>query len=375
VKNSLNLGRPFGIKLSIHWTFSLLIVWIVFISLRQGLDLYQIVWHVVFILALFVCVALHEFGHSLVAIRLGGKVRSITLLPIGGLANISEMPESPKDEFLVSAAGPMVNIVIAGLLWVYLAFFHGVGIYEMEYDAITLANFPAMLLVANIFIVAFNLIPAFPMDGGRLFRSALAIRMSKLKATRIASRTGQVFATLFIIAGIFVNPFLVIIGLFVFMGARWEYEMVKYQDILGPFTVNEVVQTVYLDIDSQETLIDAADKLSRLYWRGYVVFHSGLYAGILTRHDLISALHNYGKNTRLEALLDKPNLRLNPDTSLFDAYKLLGKNEADMAPVFDNDKFVGIVDLEKIKDFFLLQKALRKNSKLHPIHRNLPREN
>ncbi len=198
-KYSLNLGKPFGIKVSIHWSFSLLIVWIVFITMRQGLETLQILMHILFVLTLFVCIVLHEFGHSLVAIKFGGEVHSITLLPIGGMANITKMPEKPKEEFLVSLAGPAVNIVIAALLWLYLHYFQPVSFDEMDFSYITRTNFPAMLLAANVFIVAFNLIPAFPMDGGRLFRSALSVWMSRMEATRIAKNIGQVFAIIFLL--------------------------------------------------------------------------------------------------------------------------------------------------------------------------------
>ncbi len=139
----------------------------------------------------FVCVLLHELGHSLVAIKFGGEVHSITLLPIGGMTNITKMPEKPKEEFLVSLAGPAINIVIAGIPGLYLTYFQPVSVEEMEVSYITRENFPAMLLAANVFIVAFNLIPAFPMDGGRLFRSALSVWMSRMEATRTAKNLGH----------------------------------------------------------------------------------------------------------------------------------------------------------------------------------------
>ncbi len=355
---SLNLGKPFGIKVSVHWTFSLLIAWIVFITVRQGLGTTQVLMHVFFILVLFLCVVLHEFGHSLTAIKLGGKVKSITLLPIGGMANITEMPENPRDEFLISAAGPMVNIVIAGLLWIYLGLFHTVDTDQMEFTTITFSNFPVILLAANLFIVAFNLIPAFPMDGGRLFRSALAMKMNRLKATRIAKDIGQIFAVMFIFAGLFFNPFLIIIGFFVFLGAKGEYEMMRYKDILNNYTVKDILMTDYERMDENDSLEDAAEKHAHTSNRGYVITADGKYAGILTKNALIKGLSVYGKKGRIKDVMNENIESVKPDMTLFDVYKNMQLNKYDMVPVKENEKFKGVLDIENINEFFMIQRAM-----------------
>ncbi len=356
---SLRLGKPFGIKVSVHWTFTLLIAWIVFVSINRGLDTGQILMQVLFILALFVCVVLHEFGHSLVAIRLGGEVHSITLLPIGGMANITKMPEKPKDEFLVSAAGPSVNIVIAGLLWIYISVFAPIDLQQLEYEAITFRNFPLMLLAANLFIVAFNLIPAFPMDGGRLFRSALAMKMSRVKATEIAKDIGQVFAVIFIIAGLFINPFLVIIGFFILLGAKGEYEMIRYQDILKNYSVNDVLETQYASLDEKDTLEDAANKLIHISDNGFIITSEGKYAGILSKNDLIHGLNVHGKQAEIKQAMRTDIKPVSPDASLFDIYQNMQKSRNHLVPVFSNDDFIGLLDMENLNDLFTIRKAIQ----------------
>ena len=356
---SLHLGKPFGIQVSVHWTFSLLIVWIVVISINRGLATDQILMHILFIFALFACVVLHEFGHSLVAIRFGGKVESITLLPIGGMANMSKMPEKPREEFLVSAAGPAVNVVIAALLWLYIAFAHPVGIEEMEFETITLNNFPIMLLAANLFIVAFNLIPAFPMDGGRLFRSALSIKMSRLKATQIAKDIGQVFAVIFIVAGLFINPFLIIIGFFVLLGAKGEHEMIKYQDILKNYTVEDVLKKDYAGLGAEDTLGKAAEELVHISDRGFVITSDGSYAGILTRNDLVKGLSTHGRDGQVKEVMSKDLESVDAELPLFEAYINLRKSRLEIVPVMKNDEFAGILDLENVNDFLLIQKAIQ----------------
>ncbi|MFO7977161.1 MAG: site-2 protease family protein [Bacteroidales bacterium] len=313
---------------------------------------------VLFVLALFVCVVLHEFGHSLVAIRLGGEVHSITLLPIGGMANITKMPEKPKDEFLVSAAGPSVNIVIAGLLWIYISVFAPIDMQQLDYEAITFRNFPLMLLAANLFIVAFNLIPAFPMDGGRLFRSALAMKMSRVKATEIAKDIGQVFAVIFIIAGLFINPFLVIIGFFILLGAKGEYEMIRYQDILKNYSVNDVLETEYASLDESDTLEDAANKLIHISDNGFVITSEGKYAGILSKNDLIQGLNVHGKQAEIKQAMRTDIEPVGPESSLFEIYQNMQKSRNHLVPVLSHGDFIGLLDMENLNDLFTIRKVI-----------------
>ncbi len=354
---SLQLGRPFGIKVSVHWTFSLLIAWIVFISVGRGLETPQILMHILFVLSLFVCVVLHELGHSLTAIKLGGEVHSITLLPIGGMAHMSKMPEKPRDEFLVSAAGPMVNVVIAFILWIYITLVQQVDVEQMEFQAITMQNFALMLMAANLFIVAFNLIPAFPMDGGRLFRSALSMKLSRLKATQIAKDIGQIFAILFIVAGLFFNPFLVIIGFFILLGAKGEYEMIKYQEILRNTTVNDIVKTEFAELDENDTLGEAAEKLVHISDNGFVVQSDGEFAGILTKNDLINGLSAHGKESPIKDVMRREPEKVTANTPLFDVYQDMQRQRIYLMPVFEDGQFKGVLDLENLHEFFLIRKA------------------
>lgn len=358
-KYSLYLGKPFGIKLSIHWSFVLLIAWIVFITMRQGLETAQILMHILFILTLFVCVVLHEFGHSLVAIKYGGEVHSITLLPIGGMANITKMPEKPKEEFLVSLAGPAVNIVIAAILGLYLYYFHPTATEDMDFSYITRNNFPAMLLAANIFIVAFNLIPAFPMDGGRLFRSALSIWMSRMEATRIAKNIGQIFAVLFIIAGLYINPFLVVIGFFILLGAKGEYEIMKYQNILENHKVQDIIITDYDELKPEDTLGKAVELLQHISNRGFVIKSDGEYKGLLTQKDLISGLGTHGKEGKIEDSMNSSIESVTPGMDIFEAFKHMRKNKYDIAPVLKDGAFQGVLDIDNINEFFMIRKALQ----------------
>ncbi|MEQ9363278.1 MAG: site-2 protease family protein [Leptospirales bacterium] len=223
MKWSLSLGKIAGIRLFVHWTFSILIVYIFFAHYAAGHGLREALWGAAFIIALFACVLLHELGHALTARRFGITTDYITLLPIGGLANMRRMPDRPSEELLVALAGPAVNFAIAGILAVYLAANNAMpGLDSVHTHQASPGNFLFNLLAVNVVLAVFNLIPAFPMDGGRALRALLAYRLEKSVATRIAAKTGQILAILFVFVGIFINAWLVFIGIFVYLGASAE---------------------------------------------------------------------------------------------------------------------------------------------------------
>ncbi len=208
---SMRLGRVAGIELRVHATFALILAYFGFVAWTRSGALADVLAAVATILLLFLCVLLHEYGHALTARRYGIGTRDITLLPIGGVAMLERMPRDPRQEIVVALAGPAVNLVIAAVLAIALAL--GIG---------RTGGLVGTLLAANLMLAAFNLLPAFPMDGGRVLRALLAMRLERLRATRIAVRIGQALALGLGVAGFFGNPFLVLIGVFVWFGARAE---------------------------------------------------------------------------------------------------------------------------------------------------------
>src|SRR5215203_4058606 len=218
MKWSLYLGKISGIKIFIHWTFLILIGWIFLMHAQAGNDLSEGLWGVIFILALFACVVLHELGHALTAKRFKIVTRDITLYPIGGIASMESLPDKPGQELLVALAGPAVNVVIAAGLWIYMQSADLMPDLTKLKSSDEIQNVPFVfnLFAANVVLVVFNLIPAFPMDGGRVLRAILAFKMDRTKATRIAATIGQFMAMIFVFFGFFFNFWLVFIGLFVF---------------------------------------------------------------------------------------------------------------------------------------------------------------
>ena len=208
---SFKLGQVWGIKLFVHWTFLILLIWAFAMQVGAGESVTAAIERVFFILALFACVLLHEMGHARAALRYGIRTRDITLLPIGGLARLERMPREPKQELVVALAGPAVNVVIAGLIFLVLFALNGnAPVSELlQYEG----GFLQQLMWVNMFLVAFNLIPAFPMDGGRVLRALLARVFNYMTATTVAARIGQILAVAFGVAGLmgFASPMLIFI--------------------------------------------------------------------------------------------------------------------------------------------------------------------
>ena len=228
---SWKLGKIAGIPIFIHWSFWILIGWILFANVAGGETIFQAIKGSVFIFAIFGCVLLHELGHALMAKRFGIGTSDITLLPIGGVAKLERMPEKPREEFLVAIAGPLVNVVIAGAIFVGLLLTSQITPPAMIH--LPGAQFMAHLMYVNLALVIFNMLPAFPMDGGRIFRSLLATRMNYVRATDIAAKTGQFMAILFGVLGIFANPMLLFIAVFVYFGAKAEANYVRARYAYG----------------------------------------------------------------------------------------------------------------------------------------------
>lgn len=228
MRGAWQLGRVAGIVVQVHWTFALLIGWVVLIHLQDGGSAADALRGVALTLAVFLCVVLHEFGHALTARRFGIGTRDITLLPIGGVARLDRMPSDPRQELLVAGAGPAVNVVLALALGAVLVL---TGRYASMIDSARVgAGFLGQLLLINVVLVVFNLLPAFPMDGGRVLRALLALRWPYVQATRWAATVGQVIAVALGFAGVMLPSFiLVLIALFVFSGARAEARMVQAQ--------------------------------------------------------------------------------------------------------------------------------------------------
>jgi Zn-dependent protease/CBS domain-containing protein len=356
MKYSLYLGKVSGIKISVHWTFLILIVWIVLANMRSGLGFNEIVWSVGFILTIFFCVILHELGHALTAQRFKIKTREISILPIGGVAQLESIPEEPKEELLVALAGPAVNIVIAALLFPFVKFSSNIG--ELETLArIGPGNFLIALMTINLWLALFNLIPAFPMDGGRVLRALLAFKVSHAKATSIAASIGQVLAIVFVFFGFFYNPFLIFIGFFIFLGAQSEAVYARSKFMLKGYTVNDVLMHEIPMIDDQASVKEAASILLSSQNKNFVVNHSGKPVGTLSRDEIIKALGDRGETVSVAEVKDQNMVFLSPEMPLEKAWQILQQEKKPLMLVMSDGELAGVVDEENLAEFILIQTA------------------
>lgn len=287
---SLRLFTVAGTDVRLHPTFLLLVAWIGVVHGLQG-GVRGALWGILFISLLFACVVLHEFGHILAARRYGIRTPDVTLLPIGGVAALERMPEKPSQEIVVALAGPVVNVVIALLLAVVLgARIEPSQIAELQ-RAQTGDGLLVQLTAANVALALFNLIPAFPMDGGRVLRALLAARLGHTRATRVAARIGQMVAVLLGFWGLFGNPLLVLVAIFVFMAAAGEAGYVEARDVTRGHLAGSAMITRYEQLGPQSCVDDAAQLLLRTTQHEFpVVDGGGRLRGVVTRETIIAAL-------------------------------------------------------------------------------------
>jgi len=356
---SWRIGRIAGIPVKVHWTFLILIAWVLIDSWSQSKDPLTAAAGVSFIVVVFGCIVLHELGHALMARHFGIKTFDITLLPIGGVARLQRMPDRPGQELQVALAGPAVNVAIATLLY----FVVGVGFPEATNNAQKLvrSQFGPSLLAFNVIVVLFNLLPAFPMDGGRVLRALLAMRLPYPKATRLAASVGQFMAIMFGLAGLVIpNPFLLLIALFVWIGAESEAVMVEERVFLKDTPVRTSMLTDYRTVTPEDTLGHAAELLLAGSQQDFpVVSGQGpAFAGVLTRSDLMAGLARGGPSAHVADFTKHQIAGVEADSPLSEAVARLREGHGPCLQVLDKGKTVGLLTLENVTEFLMVRAAL-----------------
>jgi Zn-dependent protease len=355
---SWKIGEVAGIGVYVHATFLLLILFILIVDWTQAGNLKIALAGVGFVLAVFLCVVLHEFGHALAARRYGIRTRDITLLPIGGLARLERMPDEPREELAVALAGPAVNVLIAAVLYLVL----GLRGVEPRIDAFRLVggDFLNNLLSVNVVLAVFNLIPAFPMDGGRVLRALLATRLEYTRATQIAARTGQAIAFVFGLVGLFSNPFLLFIALFVWMGAEQEASMVQMRTSLGGIPVQRVMQTEFRALSAEDTLASAIEHILAGAQQDFPVLEGNRILGILTRDSLLRVLAERGSVGYVRDAMQTEFMTADSHDMLEQVLARLQDCKCRSLPVLHGGKLVGLFTMDNVGEFLMIQAALRR---------------
>ncbi|MEX2512646.1 MAG: site-2 protease family protein [Cyclobacteriaceae bacterium] len=359
MKFSLYLGKYSGIKVYIHWTFSLLLLWIIISNMQSGAAIADTGWTILFILSIFFCVILHEFGHALTAQKYGIQTKDIILLPIGGLARLEKLPEDPKQELKVALAGPLVNVILFLLLGI-VVYFTGFDQNQIEEAHLDGESIWVFLASANLILALFNLLPAFPMDGGRVLRALLSIKMSRVKATEIAGGIGQMMAIFFVFFGLFNNPILVLIGIFIFLGAQAEVNHTKQNFFLKGFQVGDALMRKFSIVAYDAPLQKAVDKLLDSQATHFVVVKEDEPIATLSREEIIMGLKEGNGQISIQKAADSNPLKIDIYMPLEDALKKMASENKKVALVYEGLQFLGILDQENITEFIMVKNALTK---------------
>ncbi len=407
MRGSLKLFTWFGIPVHLHWTFGFILLYAFYLGAFEGNGLISIVWFIGLFASLFTCVLLHEYGHALTARQYDVETQDIILTPIGGIARLEKMPEKPRQEFLVAIAGPLVNVVIAAILLLSCRIFLKPELWELiiwtvkQYfqplydffsalftgdwaalsaqfsgdrlppeDAEEMADivngyglsdnsllfYLPILIVINIMLVLFNLVPAFPMDGGRIFRALLAMRIGRPRATRVASIVGQVIAGIFVLYGLTSGQItLALIGFFVFSTARTENSMVQLDAVLQQYKARDLVRPQFTRLLVTDWMQTPITLLKEGLERHFLVFDlNDQLVGTLDESDIIAALKKRDLSVEIGEYAREPVEIVRPQESLKYVYYVLMQRRQGILAVADENGLIGVIDQEGLRHFLRL---------------------
>jgi Zn-dependent protease len=352
---SIKIGRYAGIDVFMHFTFVLLVAWVAMVHWREGQRIADAVSGVAFILTVFLCVVLHEYGHALMARRFGIRTKDIILLPIGGVARLERMPTNPIQELWVALAGPAVNVVIAIGLFVWLK--ATATIAPLETLTVTAGPFLERILAVNVIMIVFNMIPAFPMDGGRVLRALLATRQSYGRATQTAASIGQGIAVLFGFFGLFYNPFMLFIALFVWIGAAQEAGLTQMKAAIGGIPIQQAMISDFKSLDVNDSLNRAVALTLSGAQKDFPVFNNGQLEGVLTQTDLLKALRDGGGQAMVASALRRDFVTVDYFDMLESAFDKLNACDCHTLPVTRDGKLIGLVTMDNLGEYMRIQAA------------------
>ncbi len=362
---SVNIGSIAGTAIRIHFTFVIFLAWIFLASLFSG-GLAPALNGLAFMLLLFACVLAHEFGHIFTARAFGVPTPDVTLLPIGGVARLARIPDKPSEEFLVAIAGPLVNVAIAAVLIAAGATLDTQHLVAMESTKVSLVD---RLAEVNLFLAVFNMIPAFPMDGGRVLRALLATRLGHLRATEIAASIGQLVAFGLGFLGLFGNPLLIFIAVFVYLAASSESQLVAIRAMSRDVPVGAAMMTEFATLTPDEHIDAAIETLLRTSQSEFPVIDAEhRLVGLLDRDGMIRALKTLGPDARVQQAMtiDVPTVSVR--SCLEDAFRILQEKNAPAVGIVDPlGRLVGLITSETVGEMLMVQHALPKGAHIGPI--------
>jgi stage IV sporulation protein FB len=364
---SFTIARIAGTKVRIHLTFILLLAWLGTSFWVNGSPL-EAVRGVAYTITIFLCVLLHEFGHAFAALKYGITTPSITLFPLGGLARLSRIPKEPEQELFIAAAGPLVNLVIASVLLLF-------RFEALTWTLPTISNVPGNyldhLIWINLVLALFNLIPAFPMDGGRILRALLGYFMTRESATTIAAAIGQSLAVagclLAVLTG---HPILFLISLFVFFSAKSEADLVRTEHLLMGITASDASVTEFHTLKLTDTIDDVVKRLLETSQVDFpVVNDHGQCIAIVTQSQLFGTLREHGNNALVSDMIDTIPAQIEADAPLLEAWEKLRNSKLTAAADVDKEgRLTSWLTMSNLTEFILTQTALHDFATHHRTH-------
>ena len=366
---SFQIARINGISIKVHITFFLVLILgaVQWGSITGTID--GALYGIVLMILLFTCVTLHELGHSLVAVHFGIPVREITLLPLGGVSLITKNPDKPRQEMLIAIAGPLVNVVIAAILFVAVGGLGGVDLLNgrgllADMGKPSLQGMLLWLLAANVTLVAFNLIPAFPLDGGRFMRALLAIPLGYRRATRIASVVGQVIALGIGIFGLLDGNFiLMLIAVFVFFGAGQETATAESKTVLTTRRVGDAYNKNALTLVVGDRVSKVVDYLLTSHQPNFAVMQGNTLLGIVTRDDVLGALATSTIDLFATEIMERDVLKIDASKTLQEVSESMSLKGKHVAAVYDNGNYLGLIGIEDIREAFTILAFLERQER------------
>lgn len=365
MKWSFKITTIAGTEVRIHVTFFILLAFVALMGWSRGEGVSGALDSVLFICAMFFCVLLHEFGHAFAARGYGIRTPDITLLPIGGVARLERMPRRPAHELVVALCGPLVNVGIAALIYLVLG-----PRLELDPSAWRFeqsGHFWEKLMLWNLVMVAFNMVPAFPMDGGRVLRALMAMVLDYGRATRWAAAVGQGIALAVVLwmllGGIAFQPVLLLIAFFIFMAAGQEASAVSENEATRGLRVRDAMVTHFHILPPDARLEDAVELLLAGSQQDFpVLAQDGSLLGILTRQKLIEALARHGASHSVTEIVEPCSDILAPTMPLGDAVERLRASRSALLPVFDplSDRLIGLLTTENIAEMLMIRAALQR---------------
>lgn len=357
---SWTLGTFFEIPVKIHWTFAFLLLLLLISSYQNAFSLTQTVGFILFFLFVFLCVVLHEYGHALMAKKFNIRTQDIILSPIGGVARLKSMPNNPVQELLIAIAGPIVNVIIALILILFLKIGWDIGTPELDsFNFDKPLHFIKYLAFVNLALFFFNLVPAFPMDGGRILRAILSMRMDKVKATKIASGIGRIFAIGFIILGIFFQHLtLSLIGIFIFMMAGLEYKNLKISSALKDTIAEKIMRSKFTLLN----IGDSYQKVLTLYYRHgeknfLIEDNDNKVIGSIPELFIKDVIKKENQDLLVSDLMSDKFGMIPGETSLEITMDKMKQNGWAIVGIQIDGDLVGVLDRRAIEDFIILQNS------------------